>query len=169
LWSSLRRDLRGWRALDPARRRDAIAAALLLGLLPPALRLAGFGTTRTLLARLGARRPVPPTPDALARAQAHRALVEAVGRRLPWQPRCLPRALALQALLTRAGVPADLRLGVRKRGPHLDAHAWVECGGVPLEPAAAWTPLAGGAGRAGSSAPPARKARGGPARRGAHR
>ncbi len=43
---------------------------------------------------------------------------------------CLPQALAAEALLRRAGHPADLRIGVAKTGPgRLLAHAWVECRG----------------------------------------
>jgi hypothetical protein len=46
--------------------------------------------------------------------------------------RCLARAMAAQLLLARAGHLADLRIGVRKDGNSLDAHAWLEFEGVPL-------------------------------------
>jgi Transglutaminase-like superfamily len=39
----------------------------------------------------------------------------------PWHP-------AAQALLRWAGLPADLRLGVRRAGSAIEAHAWVESG-----------------------------------------
>ena len=45
---------------------------------------------------------------------------------------CLPRALTLQRILRRHGLPADLRIGVRKVGGTLDAHAWVELHGQAL-------------------------------------
>jgi len=44
---------------------------------------------------------------------------------------CLVQALALEALLARAGHDAVVRLGVSS-GPVFDAHAWVECDGAIL-------------------------------------
>jgi hypothetical protein len=46
--------------------------------------------------------------------------------------RCLARAMAAQLLLARAGHLADMRIGVRKDGNSLDAHAWLEYEGIPL-------------------------------------
>ena len=46
---------------------------------------------------------------------------------------CLVRALAAQILLARAGVPATLRLGIRKDPDgKFQAHAWLEWRGEPL-------------------------------------
>ena len=45
---------------------------------------------------------------------------------------CLPRSLALLWALARAGVEADLCLGVRAEGTPLPGHAWVEVGTRPL-------------------------------------
>ena len=45
---------------------------------------------------------------------------------------CLPRALALKAFLDRHGIPSLLKLGVRKDGSLLDAHAWLEQSGSIL-------------------------------------
>ncbi len=42
---------------------------------------------------------------------------------------CLRRALVLLALLERWGFMPELRLGVRREGPGLAAHAWVEIEG----------------------------------------
>jgi hypothetical protein len=67
-----------------------------------------------------------------ARSQAEiRWAVSAAARRLPGT-RCLPRALALQALLRQAGIASELRIGVAKAGEELAAHAWVECEGRAL-------------------------------------
>lgn len=58
---------------------------------------------------------------------------------------CLPRSLALQALLRAHGVSARLRIGVRREDGALRAHAWVEHAGLPVaEPqgiGAAFLPL----------------------------
>jgi hypothetical protein len=65
----------------------------------------------------------------LAVAAAWRAL----GRlgRVPggrWRNTCLYRAAAACLALRRCGVPARLRLGVRRDGSAILAHAWVEDG-----------------------------------------
>ena len=79
---------------------------------------------RRLLARAARRTPAAhPTRERIAWA------ISLAGRVVP-QATCLPQALAAEALLTRTGHPADLRIGVIKtdRG-RLVAHAWVESGG----------------------------------------
>jgi hypothetical protein len=45
---------------------------------------------------------------------------------------CLRRSLAMQKLLARQGIPVDLRIGVRKDGGKLSAHAWLEFLGKPV-------------------------------------
>jgi len=57
--------------------------------------------------------------------------VAVASRHLP-HPRCLTRAVAAQLLLARAGYLAEIRIGVRKRGDKLDAHAWLEYQNAPL-------------------------------------
>jgi hypothetical protein len=56
----------------------------------------------------------------------------AAARRVPGT-KCLARALALQALMVRAGMPARLCIGVAKQsGGALEAHAWVLHEGEPV-------------------------------------
>ena len=45
---------------------------------------------------------------------------------------CLPRALALRAMLARRGIESSLRIGVRREAATIAAHAWVEVAGSPL-------------------------------------
>lgn len=45
---------------------------------------------------------------------------------------CLSRSLVLVWLLKRRGVQTQLRIGVRLNDGKLDAHAWVEHGGLPV-------------------------------------
>ncbi|MFI5329492.1 MAG: lasso peptide biosynthesis B2 protein [Desulfobaccales bacterium] len=45
---------------------------------------------------------------------------------------CLPKSLALWWLLHRQGIGSDLRIGVTPKEGRLEAHAWVEFQGVPL-------------------------------------
>jgi hypothetical protein len=57
--------------------------------------------------------------------------VDAVARRLPVRSKCLPRSLALWTMLQRAGIDANLRIGMRTDGSG-EAHAWVEHDGCAL-------------------------------------
>lgn len=74
--------------------------------------------------------------------------VDAAARYSPVIPTCLVRSLVLQALLRRGGIASDLRIGVRLDEGRLDAHAWIEAGGVPLndapDVAERYGPFAGG-------------------------
>jgi hypothetical protein len=56
-------------------------------------------------------------------------------RYCPGGSHCLGRSVALLALLRRGGVAAELRIGVRKLEPDVEAHAWVEVNGVPVNDA----------------------------------
>jgi hypothetical protein len=63
--------------------------------------------------------------------------VERIGNN-PWMNAlCLPRALAVHAMLRRRGIASRLCLGVARDGQKLIAHAWVETGEttVTLDPA----------------------------------
>ncbi len=50
---------------------------------------------------------------------------------LPADSRCLVRSCVLTALLARRRIGSTLVIGV-KSGDEFQAHAWVECSGVPL-------------------------------------
>lgn len=43
---------------------------------------------------------------------------------------CLDRSLTLQWMLSRRGIPARMRIGVKKSPPGVQAHAWVEVSGM---------------------------------------
>ena len=110
------------RALSAAERRTLAAAWLLLLTVPLLLRVVPL---RWLLIspRRPARAHLP--PERVAR------LVEIAARRVP-SARCLSVAIVTARLLARQGSPATLRIGVARRAARLTAHAWLECGGVPL-------------------------------------
>lgn len=64
----------------------------------------------------------------------------------PCRPVCLEQSICLESLLARAGLAATLRIGVRRIGGGLEAHAWVEVegravGGEPVDPSS-FLPLA---------------------------
>lgn len=85
------------------------------------LRWIGFDRLVRRLGRVGrARRPVVLDGQRAAR------LVEAVSRLYPFNPTCLKKSLVLFWMFRRRGMPADLRIGVRKVNGQLEAHAWIE-------------------------------------------
>lgn len=71
--------------------------------------------------------PVPPahTP-ANGLPEEIKTAIRHAGHLLPWENRCLVRALAARSMLSRRGIPSKLSLGVllddRKK---MSAHAWL--------------------------------------------
>jgi hypothetical protein len=59
-------------------------------------------------------------------------LVAIAAHRGPYRATCLRQSLSLCWLLLRRGIPAEIRIGVRKEGGELQAHAWVEYPGSTL-------------------------------------
>ena len=110
-----------------------IHAVLVFLLLDIGVRVFGFPRTFQLMDKWCRRGGVVGAPAAQRRTV--RLAVEAVRTANRYYcrrgPDCLPRALAIFVLLRRRGVPATLRIGV-KRYP-FGAHAWVECRGEVLD------------------------------------
>jgi hypothetical protein len=79
------------------------------------------------------RQPRPgaaqPALDELKRTGA---LVNAAAHRILGPDNCLTRSLYLWWLLRRRGVRCELRIGVRMVDGALEAHAWVEHDGIPV-------------------------------------
>jgi hypothetical protein len=119
---------RGLAALSRLERR--LLPRALVAVVLASVRLRATGLERTQRRMAGPQRPVP--PDADERAAASTRVVGAVARRLPYARTCLPRSIALWALLRRQGIDSEVVIGVRPGGAPLDAHAWVEREGVPL-------------------------------------
>jgi hypothetical protein len=132
---------RAWRSFPALGAYLCLAQAFVL------VRLRGFAPAYAWARSLAPASTTPPH-DAAAFASTMRAFLRAehfvVSRLGPDD--CLPRSLALFALLARCGVPARHRIGVR-RYPFA-AHAWVEdCNGFALaldrsEQIAEFTPIA---------------------------
>ena len=85
--------------------------------------------------RLISRREIPPRPESDAsRAALSQTLrgAEAFFRDWPFKASCLERSLALLWMLRRRGYPVRLKIGLSKKSSGLEAHAWLELGGVVL-------------------------------------
>lgn len=125
----LRRKLAQFRALSSRDRRTFLSAMARLPLFWIGLRVVGLQRLQTWLQR----KPHPaagtlPTDElqrlgALINSAAHHALGPA---------NCLTRSLYLWWLLQRKGIPSQLRIGVRLTESKLEAHAWVEYAGIPI-------------------------------------
>lgn len=105
-------------------------AAAYLVVFAAVLRLAGLRTCLRLSGSAGdssrgLRECDPGFPD-----RAGLALDRA--RKLLGVGSCLSRSLALRRVLASAGIAAAVRIGTRRDGGNLAAHAWVELAGRPL-------------------------------------
>ncbi|MFP3939576.1 MAG: lasso peptide biosynthesis B2 protein [Thermoanaerobaculia bacterium] len=99
------------------------------------VRCLGYGTMRRLL-RCRRRPEDVRTLTGADRAAARRlaARVEGSSSLRVYRVPCLPRALLLERMLTARGLPARLRIGVRRTAGTVRAHAWVECADQVLDP-----------------------------------
>ena len=93
------------------------------------LRLLGLPRFQAQLER--ARKPIFPAIT-LPAIKELGELVNIAARHTLGSRTCLTRSLLLGWLLRRRGVQSELRIGVRFTQGALDAHAWVECEGVPV-------------------------------------
>jgi hypothetical protein len=59
-------------------------------------------------------------------------MVKAAARYGIVRPSCLEESLALWHLLQAQNISSNLRIGVRRSGEKIEAHAWIEYGGVAL-------------------------------------
>lgn len=129
--------LRKLRALSRRERGLLVRAALLLPVVVGLLPVAGYGRLRAVLGRWGGglvreRRPVVAPAEVEARIGETVRMVDLAITRVPVRSACLAQSLVLWALLGRQGIATELRFGVRGGGVPLDAHAWVERDGRPL-------------------------------------
>jgi hypothetical protein len=118
-----------WKALPAADKKFVLFSAVVV--LPAAwaaLRFVGLGRIQHWLAA----RSSPSRPHAFKEAERLARLLDLAAKHT-WTPTtCLTRSLALVWLLRRRGIEVQLRLGVRRAAGMLEAHAWTECGGAPV-------------------------------------
>ena len=118
-----------FRALSGSDRRTLLAAAAWMPIFWLGLRVLGLPRFQ---ARLQRTATTANTAMPLADIQALGELVNIAARHTLGPRTCLTRSLLLGWLLRRRGVESQLRIGVRLNQGALDAHAWVECDGVPV-------------------------------------
>ena len=113
-------------------RRVLLQAMLLLPLFWAALRVLGLSRLNSL-ATQAPRAAGAPRLD--VEPVTIGALINSAGNLVPFPSTCLTRSLLLVWLLHRRGLSGELRIGVRTIDGRLDAHAWVEYAGRPLNDA----------------------------------
>jgi hypothetical protein len=90
----------------------------------------GFSRCRTILRLLSfPQAGAVQGPDAVRVA----SLVRAASHHGGCGRHCLTESLTVWWLLRRRGIESEIQIGVRKDGPGLDAHAWVESAGAVLD------------------------------------
>ena len=120
--------LRKFAKLDGSKRRLLARAVVWIVIVRVGLRVLPYRTLSPLLDRMAR----PATVGAFCSPAEVRWALAAAARRLPGT-RCLAWALACRSLLRQAGFASELQFGVAKdRKGRLQAHAWVECRGMPL-------------------------------------
>ncbi len=126
------RRLQKFFALSPEERRMLLAALGGLPLVAACLRLSGYARTRSWLALADAP-SMPAAPDRRAEAERVARLVGVAARHGLVKGSCLSRAILISRMLQRRGIAAEIRFGARADGALVEAHAWVEQDGQPLE------------------------------------
>ena len=133
MWKRLQR----FNALDWRAQSLFLRAAVLLPVVALSLRLRGLRATQAtleaFLSTSGERNHQRPADRSMAKDASEIArMVQAASRYGVMRPTCLEKSLALWWFLGRRGIASSLRIGTRKNGNRLEAHAWIELGGRAL-------------------------------------
>lgn len=112
-------------ALDRSSRRLLLRAMISLTYVDVVLR---FDRGRRRLVRGLAPAQGGVGPEELLRARRYAHWIEIASRHHVADAQCLHRSLVLHRWLRLEGLPSTVKIGVRKEGNALKAHAWVELG-----------------------------------------
>lgn len=113
-----------------------VQAFLALPLIALGLRLLGLRRLQSLLFHWPLKKyEAIPEEKISTVAQAQARAVQVAARHGLYRPTCLRQSLALWWLLRCQGIEANLRIGVKSIDNGLEAHAWVELQGQPLNDA----------------------------------
>jgi hypothetical protein len=124
------RPLRRLVALSTAERWLLLRAFAALIATDLALHTSSFHGLIARARNAGAPRQHASNREELLRAMAYAHWLEVASRYHLVRARCLHRSITLHSWLLREGLSSELKLGVRKEGDELKAHAWVELDGT---------------------------------------
>jgi hypothetical protein len=120
-----------YRSLSPGERRDLLFGFVLIPATAVYVRLFGMQRWRRPAEerrRIDDENSGNSSFAKLAEARATARMIAAASRYGLARGNCLSQSIALWGLLRRRGMPAELRIGARRTGSGLEAHAWVELG-----------------------------------------
>ena len=125
MWNDLKRAMR-----IPRARRDLLWEALAaLAMARIAMACLPFRRIAAWLGTPGAESPATATAEEIRTAQEIGWAVTAMGRRVPWDGRCLAQALAATGMLRRREMEGTVSFGARQgESAGFDAHAWLRLG-----------------------------------------
>ena len=127
------RELSRFTKMSALERGILVRALLLLPAIGLGLRIFGFKRVQALLNASKTFDTCKFAPNEAPKiALTAASMVSIAARHGPYRANCLPTSLVLAHLLQKQEIAADLRVGVRKVAGALEAHAWVEHYGQPL-------------------------------------
>ena len=120
----------------PLEERALILRALVfLPITEIGLRVMGFQRCKEMIEKLRVRERPSRTLGSVSPGEMAWKITRAVRTvelHGPGAPNCLERSMLLWWMLRRRGIEGELRIGARKNGSRLEAHAWVELEGEVL-------------------------------------
>jgi transglutaminase-like putative cysteine protease len=122
-------DFKRYWQISPAQRSLLWEAFAFLAIARIAMACVPFRRIAAWLGTPGVESPAAVTPENDRTAEWIGWAVSALGRRVPWDGRCLAQALAATAMLRRRGVEGTVSLGVCEgETAGFEAHAWLRVG-----------------------------------------
>jgi hypothetical protein len=90
-------------------------------------------STKKLEERLGKRgeeTPFEESREKISMVKLYAFHINRITQRLPWEEKCLVRAMTLRRFLIKKHIPCTIYLGVTTQEGKLEAHAWLRCGNL---------------------------------------
>ena len=131
---SIRRRAAAVRQLSLRELPGLVVAASLLAVAVVGLARWGFRPTVRRMQRLWPERPARDQDGSRGiAAQRLSRIVDVAAVFVPagWTT-CLTRSLVLSTMLRHVGIPSEVRIGIRREGEGLHAHAWADADGAPV-------------------------------------
>jgi transglutaminase-like putative cysteine protease len=121
--------MRRYAQLPGARRRLLWEALAALAIAQAAMVCLPFRRIAAWLGTPGAESPATATDENIHTAREIGWAMSVLGRRVPWDGRCLAQALAATGMLRRRGLEGTVSFGARRgESAGFDAHAWLRLG-----------------------------------------
>jgi len=125
VWSDLNRFVR----IPRSKKRLFAQALIALAIARAAMALFPFRRIAAWLGTPGAESPAMASAEDIHTAKEIGWAVGVLGRRVPWDGRCLAQALAATGMLRHRGLEGTVSFGVRQgESAGFDAHAWLRLG-----------------------------------------